>query len=241
MFYMLEIFPDKIPIIKAFYPNQLFKKNKNFSASIKRKKNNTNNIDISLNKSSIFYIENQFKEKNIEITTLSPKFNNHSLIGNNNIIISNNEKNKNYPDSLIKSEFMDRNENIIGEGHFGKVFSAKYGNNEALIAIKEIKYLSKNTESEIAILKRLKGLKGIPNFIDYAEKNGRKFIIQNLCGPSLDKLYFLCGNKFTDATILEIGIRVIKILKDIHSKGIIHRDIKPSNIFMGFLMEKIMN
>ena len=233
-----KFFPTKSRLSRHFIQTNCLKKNKNFSASIKRKKNNTNNIDISLNKSSIFYIENQFKEKNIEITTLSPKFNNHSLIGNNNIIISNNEKNKNYPDSLIKSEFMDRNENIIGEGHFGKVFSAKYGNNEALIAIKEIKYLSKNTESEIAILKRLKGLKGIPNFIDYAEKNGRKFIIQNLCGPSLDKLYFLCGNKFTDATILEIGIRVIKILKDIHSKGIIHRDIKPSNICYGLFNGK---
>lgn len=102
-----------------------------------------------------------------------------------------------------------------------------------MIAVKEIKYLSKNIESEITILKLLKGLKGIPNFIDYVEKKDRKFIIQNLCGPSLDKLYFLCGNKFTDATILEIGISVIKILKDIHSRGIIHRDIKPSNICYG--------
>ena len=177
-------------------------------------------------------------EKNIEISTSSPTITNNFLKRNNNIDTPKNETNIDFPDNIIKNKIIYNNKNIIGEGHFGKVFSAKYTNNKSLIAIKEIKYLSKNAESEIAILKHLKGLKGIPNFIDYVEKNGTKFIIQNLCGPSLDKLYFLCGNKFSDATILEIGIRVIKILKDIHSRGIIHRDIKPSNICYGLFNGK---
>ena len=177
-------------------------------------------------------------EKNIEISALSSKFNNKSGFDNNNIIISISEKNTNFPDSLIKSELIDSNENIIGKGHFGKVFSAKYRNNDALIAVKEIKYLSKNTGSEIATLKRLKGFNGIHNFIDYVEINGRKFIIQNLSRPSLDKFYFLCGNKFNDTTILEIGIRVIKILKDIHTRRIIHRHIKPWNICFGLFNGK---
>ena len=65
----------------------------------------------------------------------------------NNIILFNTEKNTYFSDSPIRSEFIVIIENIIGEGYFGKVFSAKNRNNEALITIKEIKYLSKNTQT----------------------------------------------------------------------------------------------
>lgn len=233
-----KFFPTKSRLSRHFIQTNCLKKNKHFSTIIKQKNNNTINNDFAFNKSSILYLENKFKEKNIEISSIYQKINKDSLIRKNDHTISKCQTHNEFPASINKDEFIYTNENIIGEGHFGKVFSAKYKKNEALIAIKEIKYLSKKTESEIDILKRLKGLNGIPNFIDYVEKNGRKFIIQNLCGPSLDKLYFLCGNKFSDETILEIGIRIIRILKDIHSRGIIHRDIKPSNICYGLFSGK---
>lgn len=87
----------------------------------------------------------------------------------------------------------------------------------------------------------MNGLKGVPILIDLVNENNETFIIQNLFGPTIENLFWFCGNKFDDSTILQIGIDLIKILKNIHNAGVIHRDIKPSNICYGYYSNKNNN
>ena len=46
-------------------------------------------------------------------------------------------------------------------------------------------------------------------------------------------MHYYCDSKVTEFTILKIAVELIKVLKNIHKKGILHRDLKPSNICYG--------
>lgn len=96
----------------------------------------------------------------------------------------------------------------IGEGHFGKVFCSNYSN-KGFFAIKLIKYSSNTVLNEIALLNILKRVKNIPNLIKVEEIKKRNLILQNLFGPSLEKLHFY----FTEFTILNLAINLIKIFE----------------------------
>ena len=58
-------------------------------------------------------------------------------------------------------------------------------------------------------------------------------MIMDLLGPSLQDLFESNQNRFDLETTLNIGIQIIKIIKDIHSQGILYRDVKPENFLIG--------
>ena len=133
-----------------------------------------------------------------------------------------------------RKRYIFKENNILGEGHFGKVFCVHYYKNNSLIALKYFKKFSNRITIENSLLKMLTNVEGIPKVMDIEElENKNNFIAQELCGPSLEKLHFYCGNKFSEYTIIKIAIKLIDILKNIHKKGILHRDSKPSNICYG--------
>jgi casein kinase 1 len=55
----------------------------------------------------------------------------------------------------------------------------------------------------------------------------------DLLGPSLQDLFESNQNRLDLETTLNIGIQIIKIIKDIHSQGILYRDVKPENFLIG--------
>ena len=57
-------------------------------------------------------------------------------------------------------------------------------------------------------------------------------MIMDLLGPSLQDLFESNQNRLDLETTLNIGIQIIKIIKDIHSHGI-YRDVKPENFLIG--------
>ena len=82
-------------------------------------------------------------------------------------------------------------------------------------------------------------LKGLINEIHFPQifkyDKANKKIIKSLMGPNLKKLFIRCGsNKFPEKTVANIGIEVLKRLKNLHNKGIQHRDIKPENLCWGY-------
>lgn len=186
----------------------------------------------------MMFIENKFKDKKKEMSNFCF---NDSIYFNNNPVQQSNFKNNDKPsvtDNNSLKEFIFNKDNVIGEGHFGIVYCAKHKKLQNLVAIKDMKKDIRKNDKEFMLLKDLKGIIGIPNVINTFTTNTKKMVIQDLCGPSLDKLHLFCNNKFSDSTILEIGIRLIKVIKEIHSHGIIHRDIKPANICYGIFKEK---
>ena len=56
-------------------------------------------------------------------------------------------------------------------------------------------------------------------------------MVIELLGNSLQKIINV-SKKLTLKSILQIGVNIISILKNVHERGIIHRDIKPENFLL---------
>lgn len=132
----------------------------------------------------------------------------------------------------------DENNNLIGKGHYSKVYNIKLKNSSNLYAMKVDENKRNCICNEISIIGSLKGIEGIPKLIGHSIESIKKISIQNLLGPSLDKLHWFCNFAFSDITIIDIGINIIKILEKVHNNGVIHRDIKPQNICYGEFTSK---
>eukprot|EP00483_Globobulimina_turgida_P001184 UN01186 len=53
-------------------------------------------------------------------------------------------------------------------------------------------------------------------------------MVMNCLGPSLDKLFTFCCNKFSLKTILLIVDKILEKIEYLHDKHFVHRDIRPS-------------
>lgn len=58
-------------------------------------------------------------------------------------------------------------------------------------------------------------------------------MVLEILGPSLEDLFFICDQKLTLKTIIQIAESSLQLLEYLHINGIIHRDIKPSNFLLG--------
>lgn len=135
-------------------------------------------------------------------------------------------------------QIINNEDNLLGGGNFSKVYAGKYGNFKYFMAIKKPIKKRKYIKREADLSKSLKGINGVPRLINCINGKENKMIITDLYGPSLDKLHYFCNSKFNDITMLMFGIKVLKILRNIHHTGIIHRDIKPANICYGTIFNK---
>ncbi|ESO84956.1 hypothetical protein LOTGIDRAFT_168212 [Lottia gigantea] len=123
----------------------------------------------------------------------------------------------------------------IGEGQFGKVYSAVNVDNGILMAMKELKFLPSDQQEFKAIADEIRNFEGTshPNLVSYY-------------GVEIHKDEMLIFMEFCDRGTIEeaakLGlpeelirryIRYILIaVQYLHDKGIIHRDIKGANIFL---------
>lgn len=70
---------------------------------------------------------------------------------------------------------------------------------------------------------------GIPNVYTYGTTLGYDYLVMELLGPSLEKLFNFCRRKFSIKTVLMLGLQMIDRIEYVHQMSHLHRDLKPDN------------
>jgi serine/threonine protein kinase len=144
----------------------------------------------------------------------------------------------------------------IGEGSFGKTFLASYTTNISVnndtsqlenenkdeerlneinvtIAIKIMaKKHMKLLENEVSIYDKIKEVKHVPSLYDYGSDDRFNYIAMELLGKSLEDIRKNNEEQLPMRVIIHFALQMLKIVKDIHDKGIVHCDLKPSNFLI---------
>ena len=123
----------------------------------------------------------------------------------------------------------------LGEGSFGRIYSAKENSTNNWYAIKlENKNHSQNLlESEANIMSYLNGPR-IPMVKSFGYTGDYNVLIMELMGKSLEDLFeSMPTKKMSVRCVCNIGYQMIEIIEYVHNKHIVHRDIKPDNFVMG--------
>jgi len=122
----------------------------------------------------------------------------------------------------------------IGEGSFGTIYKGINNRTQEYVAIK-VEPIANNIKllkNESNIYQYLKECTSIPKIKWFGRDTINYYMVIDLLGNSLT----LLKHKYTIfplKLILQIGINIILLLKQIHEKLLIHRDIKPDNFLFG--------
>lgn len=131
---------------------------------------------------------------------------------------------------------------VLGSGGFSETYVAEdlQRPTHPTCVVKQIKLNNTHPDSlklarrlfttEAEALERLGQHDRIPQLMAYFEENQEFYLIQEfILGSSLGN-ELLPRRKIPEANAIAILYELLKILKFIHSQGVIHRDVKPANI-----------
>ena len=122
----------------------------------------------------------------------------------------------------------------LGKGGFGQIYLGRNIKENYPIAIKvEENGTRSHLFLEYEILQDIQGDEGIPKVYKFKQGHKHNYLIMELLGKSIDKLFSECKKNFSYKTIFQIGYQMIQRIEYVHSKGYIHRDIKPGNFVIG--------
>ena len=122
----------------------------------------------------------------------------------------------------------------LGKGGFGQIYLGRNLKENCPIAIKvEESSNRSHLHLEYQILKDIQGGVGIPRIFKYRQGHNHNYLLMELLGKSLDKLFSESDKSFSYKTIFQIGYQMIERIQYVHNRGYIHRDIKPGNFVIG--------
>ena len=122
----------------------------------------------------------------------------------------------------------------LGKGGFGQLYLGKNLKNNSFVAVKvEDRGSRSHLNSEFQILSEISKGEGIPKVYKFHKGHKHNYLIMELLGRSLDKLFTDMKRHFSIKTVSMIAYQMIQRIEYVHSKGYIHRDIKPGNFLIG--------
>lgn len=122
-------------------------------------------------------------------------------------------------------------ETLCDKGSFGCViFARKIHTKEDVVIKVECGVL--RSYNEVAAYKALKGVSGIPRFHCLYTIRDHGMIVLDRLGQNLLKYMKSCGGSLPISEVYVLGKALVKILHQIHDRGVVHRDIKPGNIVL---------
>ena len=129
----------------------------------------------------------------------------------------------------------------LGKGGFGQIYLGRNIHKNYLVAIKVEEQIQRShLTMEYQILKEIQGVNGIPKVYELHTGRKHNYLIMQLLGKSLDKLFTETNRHFSIKTVSQIAYQMVQRIEYIHSHGYIHRDIKPGNFLIGKENSKIL-
>lgn len=125
----------------------------------------------------------------------------------------------------------------LGQGRFGKVYTAVNNSTGELMAMKEIQIQPGENRAIQKVAEELKIFEGInhPNLVKYfgVEIHREELLLfMELCSEgTLESLIELSG-ALPEALTRRFTVQLLSATAELHKHGIVHRDIKTANIFL---------
>jgi serine/threonine protein kinase len=132
-------------------------------------------------------------------------------------------------------------DSMIGNGSYGRVYRGVDRRTDDMVAIK-IDNDPFLLEREVKVYQYLwQYLEAgytpnlhIPRLLWEGTHGGKRILVLERLGPSLDKLFDRYGKRWSRSTVYWILIQALRLIGDLHELGILHRDIKPDNFSIGY-------
>ena len=144
------------------------------------------------------------------------------------------EREKEKEEHRIDKDFTIFTNKQLGKGGFGQLYLGRNIHENIFIAIKvEEQSPRSRLAYEFQILKEISEGDGIPKVYKLHRGKKHNYLIMQLLGKSLDKVFVDMKKKFSIKTVCMLAYQMVQRVEYVHSRGYIHRDIKPGNFLMG--------
>jgi len=120
----------------------------------------------------------------------------------------------------------------VGSGGHGDIFIGKQLPSRKKVVLKRLPRTEAphRIQTEIDACERLKDVKGVPKLLHHFEDETHFWMVFDLV-PGTDLYFHLYnGGTMTEKMVKRIMKQLVRILCQIHSKGVVHKDIKLENL-----------
>ncbi|OMJ88471.1 hypothetical protein SteCoe_9600 [Stentor coeruleus] len=123
----------------------------------------------------------------------------------------------------------------IARGCIYNVYKAIDNKTRGIVAVKvEKNHKNPNFARELEVINNGKSIHGLAKLLYQGITKGKRFIVMNYLGKSLESKFLKCHEKFSDGCVLRIADELLQGIENFHKIGYVHNNLKPKNILLGY-------